>query len=106
MVQFSLNRVDPAFLDKLQIGIVPKHLLEGKDLNTAGFNKNPIGTGPYVFEEWRPSERIVISANPDYFDGTANIERVVFSFVEDGNARAAMLANGSIDGEWPPSGIA
>ena len=38
-VEFRLKRVDPAFYDKLQVGIVPAHLLEGQDLKTAAFNR-------------------------------------------------------------------
>jgi hypothetical protein len=28
-------------------GIVPEHVLRGQDLNTAEFNRKPIGTGPF-----------------------------------------------------------
>ena len=59
----QLNRADPAFYDKLQIGIVPAAALEGKDIKTAAFNRKPIGTGPYVSRSsspaggssWRPT---------------------------------------------------
>ena len=34
------------------LGIIPKHILEGKDINRDGFNWNPIGTGPYVLDHW------------------------------------------------------
>lgn len=102
-VQFTLNRPDPAFAEKLWVGIVPKALLTGKDLTKADFNKAPIGTGPYIFKEWKAGERIVLEANPNYFDGKANIQRIVFTFTEDENARATQLANGSVDiGGLPP----
>ena len=96
-VEFTLKRTDPAFIHKLIVGIVPQHLLEGQDLNTTSFNQNPVGTGPYIFREWRPGERIVMEANPDYFKEPANIERVVFTFVEDESARAALIANRTVD---------
>lgn len=97
--RFNLNRPDPAIFDKLQIGIVPEHLLSGEeDLETASFNSEPVGTGPYTFEEWTSGSRISLSANPDYFDGAPNIGRVVFTFVEDENSRAALLEDGSVDG--------
>lgn len=97
-VRFMLKRPDPAFPDKLQVGIVPEHLLRGKDLNKASFNKRPVGTGPYKFRELRAGQRLVMEANAGYFRGPPSIKRVVFPFVEDENARASMLANGSIDG--------
>lgn len=96
-VQFSLARPDPAFIEKLYVGIVPRHLLEGEDLNTARFNRAPVGTGPFVFKEWTRGSRIVLEANPDYFAGPVGIPRIVYIFVEDENARAAMLRSGTLD---------
>jgi peptide/nickel transport system substrate-binding protein len=96
-VEFDLNRPDPAFLDKLQIGIVPEHLLAGKDLKTAPYNTKPIGTGPYLLDEFNPGGRIVMVANERYFRGAPKIKRIVLTAVEDENARAAQLENGSID---------
>lgn len=89
-VEFDLNRPDPAFYDKLQIGIVPEHLLAGKDLKTAAFNRKPVGTGPYVVTEFQPGGRIVMQANPRYFRGSPKIERLVLTAVEDENARVAL----------------
>lgn len=96
-VEFSLTRPDPAFIEKLYVGIVPRHLLAGEDLNTAPFNRAPVGTGPYVFREWSPGSRIVLEANPAYFAGPVAIERIVYIFVPDENTRAAMLSNGTVD---------
>ncbi len=96
-VQFVLNRPDPAFDDKLQIGIVPEHLLAGKELRTASFNRKPVGTGPYVVTEFQPGGRIVEEANPRYFRGPPKIKRIVLTAVEDENARVALLEKGTID---------
>lgn len=96
-VRFTLNRADPAFYDKLQVGIVPAAQLEGKDVKTAAFNRKPIGTGPYVLKEFEPGGRIVMEANPNYFRGTPKIQRIVLTAVEDENARVALLEKGTID---------
>lgn len=96
-VTFRLSEVDPAFLDKLTVGIAPAHLLQGQDLNTAPFNVAPVGTGPFVFEEFRPGERVVVTANPDYHGGAVSLPRVVFTFVENENTRVAQLEAGQID---------
>ena len=96
-VEFRLKRVDPAFYDKLQVGIVPAHLLAGKDLKTAAFNRRPVGTGPYVIKEFQPGGRIVMEANRDYFRGAPAIKRIVQTAVPDENARVALLEKGTID---------
>ncbi len=96
-VEFALARPDPAFVEKLYVGIVPRHLLVGEDLNAARFNRAPVGTGPFVFKEWTPGTRIVLEANPDYFAGPVGLERVVYIFVPDENTRAAMLRRGTVD---------
>jgi peptide/nickel transport system substrate-binding protein len=98
-VEFTLNRLDPAFLDKLYIGIIPAHLLAGEDLNTAAFNVDPIGTGPFRFGQWRRGERLVLEANPDWFGGEVASPSVTFTFIPDENARAAQLTSGTVDAE-------
>ena len=39
-------------LESWSMGVIPKHLLEGKDINTDAFNRKPVGTGPYKLKEW------------------------------------------------------
>lgn len=96
-VQFQLGRVDPAFVEKLYVGIVPEHVLAGQDLKSTDFNRNPIGTGPYRMGERRPGERMVLEANPDYYGGKSAIKRIVYTFIPDENARASALQQGAID---------
>lgn len=96
-VVFTLSRPDPAFIEKLYVGIVPRHLLEGKDLNQARFNVSPVGTGPYKFVSWQSGHRLVLEANPDYFRGKPEISRLIYTFVSDESSRAALLRTGAID---------
>lgn len=65
------------------MGIIPKHLLEGKDLNTDPFNRNPVGTGPFRFTEWKSGEKIVLSANPDFFEGKPQIATYLYRIIPD-----------------------
>lgn len=103
-VQFQLGRVDPAFAEKLYVGIVPEHVLAGQDLKSTDFNRNPIGTGPYRMGERRPGERMVLEANPDYYGGESSIKRIVYTFIPDENARASALQQGAIDVARLPPG--
>ncbi|MEM6839535.1 MAG: ABC transporter substrate-binding protein [Cyanobacteria bacterium P01_C01_bin.120] len=57
-----------------------------------------VGTGPFVFEEWRSGDRITLSAFADYWEaGLPRTEQLVFSFVEDPAARLAQLRAGTLD---------
>lgn len=96
-VKVSLSRPFPPLLDKLTIGIVPKHSLEGKDINNADFNQKPVGAGPYKFVKWEKGNNIVLEKFKDYYGKTGNIERIVIKFIPDYNVRAIQLQNGEID---------
>ncbi|MEM6519303.1 MAG: ABC transporter substrate-binding protein [Cyanobacteria bacterium P01_C01_bin.70] len=57
-----------------------------------------VGTGPFVFEEWRSGDRITLSAFEGYWEeGLPRTEQLVFSFVEDPAARLAQLRAGTLD---------
>lgn len=58
---------------------------------------NPIGTGPFVFEEWTPGTQVKLLANKDYFEGAPAFDEVVFKLIKDETAAAIALQNGEID---------
>jgi peptide/nickel transport system substrate-binding protein len=70
-------------LETWSMGIIPKHLLEKVDINTAPFNRKPIGTGPFRFVEWVSDEKIVVEANPRYFQGRPNLERIIYRIIPE-----------------------
>lgn len=96
-VKITLKKPFPPLLDKLTIGIVPKHCLDGKDINTAEFNQKPIGAGPYKFEKWIKGTSITLSKFKDYYGKTGNINTIIFKYVPDFNVRAMQLQTGEID---------
>jgi peptide/nickel transport system substrate-binding protein len=59
--------------------------------------KNPVGTGPFRFREWRKDDRIVLERNPDYWGEKARLDRVIFRSIVDNSARLLELQAGSID---------
>lgn len=60
---------------------------------------NPVGTGPYRFVAWRPSEAVLFEANPDYW-GTpaAGFERLVLRSIPLNSSRLSELLAGNIHG--------
>ncbi len=81
----------------MTMAILPKHLLEGEDMQESDFFRNPVGTGPYKLERWDDGQAIILKKNEDYFAGAANIDRIVFKIVTDANARALQLKSGELN---------
>lgn len=96
-VSFTLSAVNTAFLEYMTMAILPRHLLEGEDMQTADFFRAPVGTGPYKLESWDVGQSITLVKNPDYFAGAANIDTIVFKIVTDSNAKTMQLQTGELD---------
>jgi len=79
------------------VSIMPKHLLAGQVLTKSPLASAPVGTGPYRFVEWKRGEKIVLAANPDYFEGRPHIDRVVFRIIPDESTMFLELKAGGID---------
>ncbi len=74
-----------AAVESWGIWMLPKHLLErhvkeGR-LREAPENRRPVGNGPYRLAEWKSGEKVVVLANPDYFEGRPYISRVVYRII-------------------------
>ena len=96
-VKIFLKAPNVAILDYLTVGMLPEHLLAGKDLATDEFNRNPVGTGPYRLVSWDMGQSIVLEKNPNYYNGEPNIDRIVFKIVPDTKTRAMQLKSGELD---------
>ncbi len=95
-VRFRLKRPVPyllAVLAQADSVVVPVKPRMGKPLA-----EYPVGTGPFVFREWRPGDRLVLERNPDYYEpGIPALDRVVFRFIPDDSARVLALRAGDVD---------
>lgn len=81
-------------------GLLPKHVLEGRDIDTANdYNRAPLGTGPYRVAEWKSGEHIRLEAVPDYWQGTQypQVKTLLFKFIPNTNTRINQLKNGEVD---------
>jgi peptide/nickel transport system substrate-binding protein len=79
------------------MGIIPKHLLAKQDINTTPFNRKPIGTGPFRFVEWVSDEKIVVEANPHYFQGKPYLDRIIYRIIPDSSLSEMELLTQGID---------
>lgn len=78
-------------------GILPAHLLEGQDITKSPLARKPVGTGPFRFKEWVPGQKVVLEANPDYFEGRPYFDRYVYRLIPDTSTMYMELKAGGID---------
>jgi peptide/nickel transport system substrate-binding protein len=62
-----------------------------------GFNSNPIGTGPFIFDSWSLGKELILTSNKEYFRGAPQLERIVFKTILEGSARKTALEQGEVD---------
>ena len=78
--------------------LVPRHLLaQAADPNTAPFNNNPVGTGPFRWSERQPGDHITLVANEHYFGTGPYLERVTFKYIPDLTVLYTQFRTGDID---------
>jgi peptide/nickel transport system substrate-binding protein len=75
--------------------IVCKQAVEALGIDK--FKTNPVGTGPFMFEDYSPQEKVVLKANPDYFRGAPKIDGVEYRYMADISSREAGLLAGELD---------
>jgi 4-phytase/acid phosphatase/peptide/nickel transport system substrate-binding protein len=65
------------------------------------YNRNPVGTGPYVLKSWTAGDRMVLEKNPDYWNkGRPHLDRLVLKPLPDAQSRFASLQSGEADIVW------
>lgn len=97
-VVFHLNRTQGPFLQNLAMppfGIASPTALKEKGEK---FAQEPVGTGPFIFKEWKAKDTITLEKNPDYWmKGYPKLDRVIFKVIPDNSARLNALKAGDID---------
>ena len=85
-------------LSSAELPIVPAHrYADGNPLASPNITA-PIGTGPFVFEQWVRGSHLVLRKNPSYWrQGKPHLDRVIFRFITDAQALAAAVETGEVD---------
>lgn len=79
-----------------QIGVV--QATESLEADNATRARNPIGTGPFVFDEWVPDQFLRVTRNDDYWqDGLPYLDEIEFRPITDPTSRSAALRSGEVD---------
>ena len=63
--------------------ILSKHILEGQNIASTPFARNPVGAGPFKLKSWETGSRVVLEANDLYFKGRPYIDEVVYRIIPD-----------------------
>ena len=79
----------------VKLSIVPKAYVS--KVGDEQFNKKPIGSGPYRFQEWEKGVKVTLAANSSYWRGTPPFARVEFRAVPELSTRVADLRTGKAD---------
>lgn len=96
-VEVTYNEVYAPALGSWGQGMLPSHLLEGKEITDSPLKREPVGTGPYRFREWKTQERIVLDSYHDYFEHRPYIDRVMTRIIPDPATMFLELKAGRID---------
>lgn len=88
---FLLSTTDIGVLPRAKYGSIPV-----KDLLRHPLSRAPIGTGPFMFVEWKEGDRVVLKANPRYFLGKPKLDGLVIRYIPDPAARIIELKNGTL----------
>jgi peptide/nickel transport system substrate-binding protein len=82
------------------LGILPEDQLKddiGIKMKDSAFGRSPVGSGRYVFGEWRPGDRIVLKANDSWWGGRPNIDSVVWRIYPSNESAMAAVESGEAD---------
>jgi len=78
--------------------IIAKHLYENTDILKNPYNLKPIGTGPFIFKEWKKGSHLTLERNPNYFKkGKPYLEKIIVKIVPDAASRMIAFEAKEID---------
>lgn len=87
----------PALTSWTSLVILPKHLLEGKDITKSDMARDPVGLGPYKLAKWVSGQELILESNQDYFEGRPYIDRYLYKVIPDPATMFLELKTGGVD---------
>lgn len=100
-IEFELKEPYAGFLEQTTRGLLPAHLLEGVDadgLATADFNRQPVGTGPFIVEndDWARTNRLRLTPRRDVWRQGTQVDGIEFLFFANEADMLEAFQNGDI----------
>ena len=97
MVEIELDHPFSLFLNFLAMpntGVVPREEVEKWGRS---FSDHPCGTGPFRLVEWAHNNRIVLTANPDYFGGEPGLAGILYRVIPEDMTATMEFEQGNLD---------
>src|SRR5262245_4012628 len=85
----------PARLGRYWWQIWPNKYLESAGNDS--FNAKPVGSGPVKLSSWTKDDKLVLDANPDYWGGKVDFDRLTMRPIPETAPRVAALLKGEVD---------
>lgn len=95
-VVLSLSERYAPLLAELTLPILPRHLLENRDIRSLNFWDVPVGSGPFQFVRRDPGNSVVFKRNDAYFRGAPLISLVAFVGAADEDVALPALTDGRL----------
>jgi ABC-type transport system substrate-binding protein len=115
-IKFVYKRLFSPAINSWFMGILPRHLLNDEVLQAeaerrglAGdkknnfsirdseFNRHPVGTGPFVFQEWKSDEMIRLTRNGKYWESPPEYAEYVMRIIPDSLTQEMEFYSGAVD---------
>lgn len=98
-VQFLLHHPWLAFKSTLSsskgfVPLIPSPIAVEEGIH----HRAPVGTGPFIFKEWKTGNKIILTKNPDYWQkGKPYLDEIVFLIIKDHESKYNALISGQAD---------
>ena len=96
-VRFHLKEPNAPFLSNLACNFAAIVCPHDAEEHGQEFFRNPCGTGPFRFVEWKRAESITIERYEDYWGFPAYLDRIIFRSIPENSTRFFELLSGSLD---------
>jgi peptide/nickel transport system substrate-binding protein len=97
-VEVRMKSINPGYLDLWQ-AVLPSHKFDSSAVTIEHPQARiPLGTGPFIIDEWRTGDRIRFVRNPNYREaGKPHLDEIVVKVIPDKNVAITSLVEGDVD---------
>ena len=101
-VSFYFIEKSPTLLmDAVEGYIIPEHILSQiqiEEIESSDYSRNPIGTGPFRFSEWKSQQSLTLHKFSGYYEeGKPRLDAIVIQIVPDNINLYRQVSSGDID---------